>query len=165
MMTSFLQNTRYIDVDISSHTETVLDISRIVSRNGRSIRGPLHPPPLIHRPWSFPQVENRLFFSLVPSISLLATCTPVTPHPGPLIHPIKGTKYRSVSQRAARGGNPFFSKLSERPLSPTSVSRWCEKNLSGYFFFACFLRKWKSMGISFWGWIMDASMKKLFFTL
>lgn len=57
----------------------------------------------MHRPWSFPQVENRLFFSLVPSISLLATCTPVTPHPGPLIHPIKGTKYRSVSQRATRG--------------------------------------------------------------
>lgn len=83
-----------------------------------------HPWSTAHDPspnGSFPQVENRLFFSLVPSISLLATCTPVTPHPGPLIHPIKGTKYRSVSQRGARGGNPFFSKLSERPLSPTSL--------------------------------------------
>lgn len=119
------QNTQYISVDTSSHRETVLDISRngIVSRNGRSFRGPLHsstrpPPPFAIQDPFFKW--NRLFFSPVPSISLwppalhFGPASPFAPHPAPLIRPIRGSRYRSVPQGARSVHNG--RRLSERPI-------------------------------------------------
>ena len=154
------RNTQYINVDTSSHRETVLDISRngIVSRNGRSFRGPLHPPPpsplrppfpSVRYPRSFLQVEpsflfpRSIHFSLATCVALATSYVLRPTSFAPLIRPIRGTKYRSVSWGYQEGAQctPFIrtADFSQPTLQTTST------------FFSRLWRVFPFMAVTLWG--------------